>query len=115
MLKPFTAIFSSFIALSVLLLGVHARDVSAATTQNAQAKKLDDGSGQQVTRTVDKQVSDHLHNHVEKQSFKSMVKTFSDQSPQADHRSLKKQRTHKRPAQKLFRFPMKLIALGLKA
>ena len=93
MLKTTTALFSSYLAFSILLLGVHAKDVSAMSLSNqAGAKKYDDASvGQKVQKIAERQVND-LHNHVEKQTYKSMVKTFSDQQPQADNRGLRKQR-----------------------
>lgn len=100
MLKTTTALFSSMMAFSILLLGVHAKDVSAMSlSSNGNNRKYDDSVGQKVQKLAERQVND-LHNHVEKQSYKSMVKAFNDQSPQADSRSMRKQR-HETPDKKL--------------
>lgn len=100
MLKTTTTFLSSLLALSVLLLSTHAKDVSALSTATPHGKKVDDSSiGHKVQKIADKQAGE-LHNHVEKQTYKSMVKAFSDQSPQADNRSLRKQR-HSAPERKL--------------
>src|SRR5687768_5338302 len=88
-----TALFSLYIGLGVVASGAHSKDVVIHAT-NIDRSLVD---------TVSRQISDdpiqvqshakvhaELHNHIEKQTLKTMVKHVSDQAPQADMKSLKR-------------------------
>lgn len=96
-----TALFSLTIAASILLSGVHAKDLPAISTQarNMQAtvkKTAKDDAGSSPTYG---KVSGEVHNHVERQTLKSALKAFGDQNMQADARHLKRQHHQARRAQ----------------
>ncbi|HEX6258741.1 MAG TPA: hypothetical protein VFZ48_04645 [Candidatus Saccharimonadales bacterium] len=88
-----TALLSLSMSLGVVCSGAHSKDVLMyASTPNralleAFRKQVADDASQLQTNT---KVSAELHNHIEKQTLKTMVKTVSDQAPQADMRSLKR-------------------------
>lgn len=102
-----SALLSILMTLSLLLSGVHAKDVSSLTNQqikraasikNPLAPKDDGGQNSQTQKVA---IDSHLHNHIDKQTLKSAMKSFSDQNPQADQRSLRKVRHARREKRRL--------------
>lgn len=91
------ALFSLTIALSVLLSGMHAKDLPALSTQvkkpsqAAIRKTGKDDAGASHGKLVGE-----VHNHIDKQTLKSALKVFGDQNMQADARHLKRQRHQSR-------------------
>lgn len=94
-----TSLFSLTIVLSVLLSGLHAKELPTLRANEAvrqagvgvkKAVKDDPGSSSLV------KVSGEVHPHVDKQTLKSALKAFSDQNMKADARHLKRQRHHAR-------------------
>ena len=87
----FATHLSIAIGLAVLLCGAHAKDVtglSVAARQNAK-KFVSDDTASLVKTSPD------LHNHIDKQSLKTLVKAIDTSAMQADSRSLRALRESK--------------------
>jgi len=65
---------------------MHATNIERFQADNL-SKHITDETSQTQSHA---KVHAELHNHIEKQNLKSMVKQVSDQAPQADVRSLKR-------------------------
>jgi hypothetical protein len=87
-----TALLSLFMSAGVVCSGAHSKDVVMYANPSNMAfieafrKQIDDSSSLKTNAKV----SAELHNHIEKQTLKTMVKHLSDQAPQADTKSLKR-------------------------
>lgn len=94
-----TALFSLVIATSVFLSGLHAKELpalSATASLRHQANVRKAAKDDTGSNSPHSKVSGEVHNHIEKQTLKSALKTFSDPGLQADARHLKRQRHHAR-------------------
>jgi len=87
-----TALLSLCMSAGVVCSGAHSKDVVMYANPSNRAfieafrKQIDDSSPLKTNAKV----SAELHNHIEKQTLKTMVKHISDQAPQADTKSLKR-------------------------
>lgn len=78
-----TTLLTATMALSVILAGVHAKDLVTPQTGKVLAARSSDD--------ISKKAVSELHNHIEKVSTKSFGKTTADYTAIADRRSLKHQ------------------------
>lgn len=79
-LQTITTLFCAFIASAVILHGVHSKDLVALSAIQDIKVHTEEHNGK---------IASDLHNHIDKQSFKSMVKHVGDTGFQIDSRSLR--------------------------
>lgn len=96
--KQLVGTFSVLLGLSVLLSGMHAKDLSllvanASTLDGAPLKKVIADDNSQLTNPGKSPVDTHSHTHIDKLNLKPISQMVSD-APQADTRSLKRTRHH---------------------
>ena len=87
------------LAASVVLSGMHAKDLPALAVQ---AKQREEASNKRTanddSNSPHGRISGEVHNHIEKQTLKSALKVFGDHNMQVDARHLKRQRHRGRVA-----------------
>lgn len=104
-------LLSYTLTLAVILIGVHAKDLSAMSknivdhTDTQPKKAVSDGGG-------DVKVQSELHPHTDRQTIKGLTKAVGDQtSLQADAKHLRRVKNVQRKKHRMLRFNLQLLAI----